>query len=257
MFYKKTGMPEIGEIVLVTVKKILYHSVFVTLDEYERLEGIVHISEISPGRIRNIRDYVKEGKKIVCKVLRINKERGNIELSLRRVNQSQRLDKNSDFKQETKAEKLLEKIGEEFEKDLAAMYKEVGYQFIERYGAIHIGFQSIAKDPEQIKDFKLAKKLETKLLDTIKSKIKLPEIEVKGVLELSINKPNGIGVIKKILTKIQKGTIKVTYLGAPRYKLQVTAGDYKTAEGLIKQAQEDAIQEIEEAGGEGSFTKSK
>ena len=104
MFYKKNGFPEEGEIVLCTVKKILYHSVFAILDEYKHIEGMIHISEISPGRIRNIRDYVKEGKQIVCKVLNINKQKGNIDLSIRRVGTNQKRNKNSEWKQETKAE---------------------------------------------------------------------------------------------------------------------------------------------------------
>ena len=87
---KKKGFPEEDDIVLCTVKKILYHSVFVTLDEYDNLEGMIHISEIAPGRIRNIRDYVREGKKLVCKVLRVRKEKGHFDLSLRRVNEGQR-----------------------------------------------------------------------------------------------------------------------------------------------------------------------
>ena len=92
MLYKKQGFPEESELVMCTVSNIQYHSVFADLDEYGR-QGMIHISEISPGRIRNIRDYVKEGKKIVCKVLRVNSERGHIDLSLRRVNEAQRKNK--------------------------------------------------------------------------------------------------------------------------------------------------------------------
>ena len=68
MFYKKQGIPEENEIVICTVKKILPHGVFVSIDEYKDKEGLIHISEISPGRVRNIRDFVEEGKKIVCKI---------------------------------------------------------------------------------------------------------------------------------------------------------------------------------------------
>ena len=72
MYYKKQGLPEENEVILCTVKKILPHSIFVDLDEYENKEGLIHISEISPGRVRNIRDFVKEGKKIGWKVLKLD-----------------------------------------------------------------------------------------------------------------------------------------------------------------------------------------
>ena len=97
MFYKKPGKPEIGELVVCTVRKILPHSVFVSIDEYQNLEGMNHISEISPGRIRNLRDYVIEGKTIVCKVLNINQQ-GNIDLSLRRVGTGIMLNKLKGYK---------------------------------------------------------------------------------------------------------------------------------------------------------------
>ena len=106
MFYQKKGIPEENEIVICTVKKILPHGVFVGLDEYKDKEGLIHISEISPGRVRNIRDFVKEGKRIVCKILKINLERNHIDLSLRRVTQSQRINKNTSYKQEQKPKRF-------------------------------------------------------------------------------------------------------------------------------------------------------
>ena len=75
MLFKKQDFPEEGDLVLCTVTSVQFHSVFVDMDEYGK-GGMIHISEVSPGRIRNIRDFVKEGKKIVCKVLRINQEKG-------------------------------------------------------------------------------------------------------------------------------------------------------------------------------------
>ena len=69
MHRTKKGLPEEGEVLLCSVTKIYPHCVFVNIDDYSNKSGMIHISEISPGRIRNIHDYVKEGKKIVCKVL--------------------------------------------------------------------------------------------------------------------------------------------------------------------------------------------
>ncbi len=80
MLLKRTGWPEEGELVLCNVTKIMPNSVFCRLEEYGR-QGMIHISEIAPGRIRNIRDYVVEGKFVVCKVLRIDQIRGYIDLS--------------------------------------------------------------------------------------------------------------------------------------------------------------------------------
>ena len=47
MLLRKTGFPEEGELVLVTITKIYHNTVFANLDEYDR-SGLIHISEISP-----------------------------------------------------------------------------------------------------------------------------------------------------------------------------------------------------------------
>ena len=45
-------MPEQGEIILATITKVMDHGAYVTLDEYDEIQGFLHISEIAPGWIR-------------------------------------------------------------------------------------------------------------------------------------------------------------------------------------------------------------
>ena len=58
---------EVGDVVLCTVDRIAGTVVFVKIEGNG--EGSVIISEIAPGRIRNLRDYVVPKKRIVCKIL--------------------------------------------------------------------------------------------------------------------------------------------------------------------------------------------
>ena len=74
----------------------------------EKIEGTIITSEIAPGRIRNLRDYVVPKKKIVCKVLRISGNR--IDLSLRRVTQKEKKEVLEQFQQEKKQEHFLQKL---------------------------------------------------------------------------------------------------------------------------------------------------
>ncbi len=254
MFYKKNNMPEQGEIVICTVKTVLKTSVFATLDEYKNKEGMIHISEVSPGRIRNIRDFVKEGKKIVCKVLRTN-ERGHIDLSLRRVNTSQRINKSNDMKQQQKSEKLLDQVGKQLNIPLEEMFKLIGSKLIEEYGSLYNAFQQFTKDPDLIKKYKLEKKTEETLSKIIQEKVKLPEVTIESILLIQNNSPDGIEIIKNLLIKIQKGTIKITYIAAPRYKISITASDYKTAESLLKNIEETVTKESQKDKSIASFQR--
>lgn len=255
MLYKKTGRPEVGDVVTCTVKKILYHSIFVSIDEYENLEGMVHISEIAPGRIRNLRDYVVEGKKIVCKILNISPQ-GNIDLSLRRVPTTVMVAKLNDHKQDEKAEKLLESVGKELKMDLKKVYDEIGNKAIEKYGGLYPFLQAIVdKGKEVIDELKPNAKFSEVLFNTVRDKIKPEEVSVSGTLNLRSFNGNGVEDVKNILLKAEDCKVKVGYLGAPRYKLEVISSDYKSAENSLKKFLDIAMVMAKKSGCEINFLK--
>ncbi len=257
MFYKKKGTPEVGDLLLCTVKRILYHSVFVSFDEYDNREGMVHISEIAPGRIRNLRDYVTGGKKIVCKVININRQTNNIDLSLRRVGTGQRMTKMNEYKQEEKAEKLLEHAGKECKLTLTQVYQQFGNQIIEQYGSIYTFFQHVIVDDKQaLADIHVPVNLKEAVIKIIREKIKTPDIKISGILTLQTYSSNGIEDIKKILLPIEKEGAYVNYLGAPRYQINITAKDYKTAEHHLRELIEEGLKTAKKLGVTGEFTKS-
>ncbi|MBS3108724.1 translation initiation factor IF-2 subunit alpha [Candidatus Woesearchaeota archaeon] len=247
MFYKKQGLPEEESLVVCTVKKILPNSVFVDLDEYKNIEGMIHISEISPGRIRNLRDFVKEEKKLVCKVLTVNRIKNHVDLSLRRVNLAQKKEKDMQHKQEQKAEKLLENLAKELKIDIKDVYKNIGYNLIEEYGSLYDAFMEIIRHNHDLKNLNSPENYRTSLINLIKEKIKLPEFSISGTLILSSTEPNGIQIIKSSIKKLyeiaelKKYKISIKYLGAPNYKFDVTANDYKTAEKIITELSNEAI----------------
>src|SRR3989454_845138 len=115
--------PEEGELVVCTVNNVKNFGAFGTLDEYEGKEGFIHVAEVSSGWIKYIRDYVREGQKLVCKVLRVDREKGHIDLSLKAVNEHQKREKIQEWKNEQKAEKLLSIAAERLGKPVDALWQ--------------------------------------------------------------------------------------------------------------------------------------
>src|SRR3989338_10673528 len=146
MLYSAKGYPEEDEIVLCKVSKLYPNSVFVDLLEYEGKFGIIHISEVSPGRIRNLRDFVSIGRQIVCKVLRVDEQKGHIDLSLRRVNSNQRREKLEEIKQEMKAEQLLKNLATKLKKPVEQIYKEVTGKVFKEYSHLYLAFKDIVSE---------------------------------------------------------------------------------------------------------------
>jgi translation initiation factor 2 subunit 1 len=257
MLLKKKGFPEEGELALCTVTSVQFHSVFVDLDEYGK-SGLVHISEVAPGRIRNIRDFVKEGKKIVCKVLRINEEKGYIDLSLRRVNESEKTKKIDFIKREQNAEKIIEIAAKKIGIKTEDLYNEISSKILKNYISIHEFFEQVAKDPKAMEGLDVDKSHAKILEDIIKIRIKPSEVEISGKLKITLYDPNGIGIIKESLSKAQESTggrVKINYLGSGLYRFMLKAPDYKEAEKLMKNAVDTASGIIENHDGISEFVR--
>ena len=257
MLFKKQGFPEESDLVLCTVTSVQFHSVFVDIDEYGK-SGMIHISEISPGRIRNIRDFVKEGKKIVCKVLRINQEKGYIDLSLRRVNESEKRRKIDEIKKEQNSEKIIEIAAEKIGIKTEQLYREISDKINADYASLHEFFEDASKD-EKLLDGLGIDKTHLKIIDeVIKQRIKPVEIEIKGKLKITTFAPNGIEIIKESLKKAEdagKGKIRIKYLGSGLYGFMIKAPDYKEAEKLMKNATDSAINFVAKNEGAAEFSR--
>ena len=234
MLFTKEGFPEEDEIVLCTVTAIHFHSVFVTLDEYKNRSGMIHISEISPGRIRNIRDFVKEGKKVVCKVLRIHEDRGHIDLSLRRVNESQKKDKISSIKQEQLAEKIVEFVAKQRKEDMAKIYSEIAKKVFEKYDGLYPAFEEVSSGKESLEAIGIEPGIAKQLNEVISQRIKPVEIEIAGELALKTYKPNGVELIKEAV-KNAGSKAEISYKGAGVYSVKVKSLEYKEAEKNLKE----------------------
>ena len=257
MLFKKKGFPEESELVLCTVASVQFHSVSVELDEYGKT-GLIHISEVSPGRIRNIRDFVKEGKKIVCKVLKINQEKGYIDLSLRRVNESEKRRKIDEIKKEQNAEKIVEIASSKIGIKTEDMYGAILDKISKDYPSLHGFFEDAAKDEKLLENLDIEKKWLNVLEEIIKQRIKPAEVEVTGKLKITTYAPDGIDIVKDSLKKAQessKGRIGIIYLGSGLYRFMLKAPDYKEAEKIMKTASEIAISNVTRNAGIAEFTR--
>ena len=238
-------MPEESELVMSTVTKIQYNAIFVNLDEYDKT-GMIHISEISPGRIRNIRDFVREGKKIVCVVLRVNQERGYIDLSLRRVGEGQRRKKVNALKQEATAEKIVEFLAKEMKKDPKQVYDKITDAVFEKYDMLYPCFEKIVAKEEDLLRLGLEQKLAERLTALILQRIKPPIVSITGKIIIQSYAPNGVEIIKEALEKGETAggeELDIKYLGAGGYEVSLKAKDYKTAESNLKECL-DTVEKI-------------
>ena len=241
-------MPEQGEIILATVTKVMDHGAYVTLDEYDDIQGFLHISEIAPGWIRSVNRFVKDGEK---KVLLVKKVKSNdIDLSLKQVSKDQKKQKLREVKKYEKGKTLLENLQEKVNLTDEEIEK-LEDKFYTKFDSVYDGFMEIARNGISIiTDLKLTKKITTSI-EEICSKIKLPSVEIRGIMEITSDKSNGVEIIKKTLLDVIKkdSTMDITYLGAPKYRISITSENFKSAEKSLKPIIEEIQTNIEKKKG--------
>ena len=250
-------LPEPGEIVIATITKIGDHGAYATLDEYNSIQGFLHVSEIAHGWVRNVSKYVKEGEKKVLLVKKISEGREEIDLSLKQVSREQQKRKLLDVKRFEKGKGIIKNIKEKTklsDNDIGKLEDKI----LSKYDSVYDGIVDIATNGiEVFTDLKLPKKT-LDIIEEVGNKIKLPSVEIRGILELTDNSSNGVENIRNSLQGFEKtdqNNIKILYVGAPKYRISVTASDFKSAEKTLKPILEDIEKNIGKNKGSFKFTR--
>ncbi|MAG16378.1 translation initiation factor IF-2 subunit alpha [Candidatus Woesearchaeota archaeon] len=256
MVLKKSGFPEESELVQCTITSVQSHSVFVRMDEYG-INGMIHISEVAPGRIRNIRDYVVEGKSVICKVMRVNPERGHVDLSLRRVSESQRRNKVNEMKKEKLAEKLVDVVASNLNMEHKKLYPLISEKVNEHFYLLFECFTEIVRGSFSISELKLPKNISDELKKVILDRLKPEVIFSKGKLSLESYASDGVEIIKETLKKAVDAGAEVKCLGGGTYSLSCKASNYKDAEAALDKSAKAAISYIKSKNSDGEFSEIK
>ncbi|MCI8544783.1 MAG: S1 RNA-binding domain-containing protein [Bacilli bacterium] len=72
-----------GKVVRGTVTGIENYGIFISLDEY--YSGLIHISEISHGFVKDINNFVKIGETIYVEILDVDEESCHLKLSIKNI----------------------------------------------------------------------------------------------------------------------------------------------------------------------------
>ncbi|ESP88998.1 translation initiation factor IF-2 subunit alpha [Candidatus Halobonum tyrrellensis] len=260
---KFSGWPEKGELVVGEIDEIADFGVFVDLDEYENKRGLVHVSEVASGWIKNIRDHVDVEDRVVAKVLEVDEDAQQIDLSIKDVNDHQRSEKIQEWKNERKADNWMTlAFGEDVSDD---KYIQVAEALYAEFGSMYDGFEAAAIHGEEaLEDTDLPESDVEAIVSTARENVSVPYVTVTGYVDLSCPTPDGVDSIREALGAAEgngevpgEAELDVSYVGSPEYRIRVQAPDYKTAEDELEASADRARESIETAGGTGSFHRER
>jgi translation initiation factor 2 subunit 1 len=250
-------LPEVGEIVIGRIVKVLDYGVFLELLEYEGVQGFVHISNVSSSWIKNIRNFVKEGQIRAGKVIAIDPNKKQIDISFTKVSQSQQREKIEAYRQAKRAQKLIELLAQSTNQSTEAAWAEVGDPLLEKFDSLYDAFQAVLVSPEKVLPL-VPQKWVGPLKELVEKNFEVPEKTVKGVVAVHVPGSNGVEALKKsLLAGAKKGgkNVSISYEGSGKYLIRATSTNYKSAEKILRYVSDEIISFAKSFGGEAEFEK--
>ncbi len=246
--------PQVGELVLIKIKKVMPFGAYCELTEYNNMDVYLPIREVASGWIKNIHEFIKESQKDVAKVTFIDTEKKAVDISLKKVRPKEKKDKLNQANMEKRDEELFKQAisvsgtsGSE-----AKIKEELSKRFVYYNDIIDGLFNKTAS----LDGLDLPEPFKDALADVITKNVKQKVYEVAYTAQISVyDTMSGIKILKKLLGQIEKTGVRVTYLGAPNYSMSSEDISYPKAEERIKAAQ--VLIEKEVAGGKGIFSMRK
>ena len=261
MSNETTSTPEEGELVVASITTVKQNGAYVTLDEYPGIEGFIFIGEIASGWVKNIRAFVREGQRVICKVMKTRRDGTSLELSLKSVSEERRRDRLQEWKNEQRANQLLKVLGDKVEWDENTVSEQAS-ELSEAFGTLYTAFEEAALQEGALQNAGFEGDWLAPFIELAVENIIPPFVEVRGTLNLSINDINGIKVIQEALeaaealsNEEEEIDVKCFYDGAPNYRLELKAPDFKVAESMWEQATSAVLTHMRTAGGEAVATR--
>ena len=199
-------------------------------------EGFIFIGEVASGWVKNIRSIVREGQRVVAKVIKVKKDKRSVELSIKSVSDERRRDTLQRWKNRQRAGQLLRIVGERSGWDDSKI-AEMNTELSETYGSLYAAFEETAIENNALKNEGFEGDWIAVFIEIAVENI-IPEfVNIRAIANIQIHGSEGIDIIRKALSaaedcasKEDEVEVDAYYDGAPEYRIELKAPDWDIAE---------------------------
>jgi len=264
-FYE-AEFPELEDIVVVQVKRIVDMGAYVNLLEYDNQEGMMLLSELSKRRIRSVAKLLRVGRTEICLVLRVDTDKGYVDLSKRRVEPEDASAKEEQFARAKAVHGIMRHVAQTHEIPVNELSAKASWPLYAKYTD---AFEAYKKHINQELD--LWKELDfsqpgqdlSSLADKIKEDIELnlrrrliqQTVRLRAKVEVSCSEYEGIDAVKEALLEGMKASkedceVKINLVAHPLFVLTCTCREKALGMSTLDSAMELVEKAIGERKGE-------
>ena len=248
--------PEEGELLVCTVSNVRENGAYLSLDEYGSREGFVFVGEVASGWVKNIRNHIRVGQRVVAKVIGVKKDRERVDLSIKSVSEERRRDTLQSWKNKQRAHQIMGVVAERtgWDEEKTA---EISNEMTEIFGTLYGALEECAISETALSDNGFSGDWMATVVELAVENIIPPFVEIRGIFNIEVWDSEGVYAIRDALLAaeaVAEGEEEVTltchYDGAPEYRVDIKAPDYETAERMWEEAQTAVTESIASVEGE-------
>ncbi|CAF9936191.1 hypothetical protein IMSHALPRED_010492 [Imshaugia aleurites] len=192
--------PDIDEFVMVNVKQIAEMGAYVKLLEYDNIDGMILLSELSRRRIRSIQKLIRVGRNEVVVVLRVDKEKGYIDLSKRRVSPEDIVKCEERFNKGKMVASIMRHVAEKTKTPMETLYQDIGWPLNKKYGHAVDAFKLSITNPDVWAEVTFPSDVvKTELQSYISKRLTPQPTKVRADVEVTCFGYEGIDAVKNAL----------------------------------------------------------
>ncbi|KAK1999343.1 eukaryotic translation initiation factor 2 alpha subunit [Colletotrichum falcatum] len=253
--YFENKYPEIDEFVMVNVKQIAEMGAYVKLLEYDNIDGMILLSELSRRRIRSIQKLIRVGRNEVVVVLRVDKEKGYIDLSKRRVSPEDIIKCEERYNKGKMVHSIMRHVAEKTLTPIEKLYETIAWPLNKKYGHAIDAFKLSITNAEVWNDATFPSEAVSEELKSYIAKRLTPQpTKVRADVEVTCFGYEGIDAVKAALRTAEarndeQTQVKVRLVSPPLYVLTSTCLDKNLGISRLEEAIVEIRTNIEAAGG--------
>jgi len=216
---------------------------------------MILLSELSRRRIRSIQKLIRVGRNEVVVVLRVDKEKGYIDLSKRRVSPEDVAKAEEKFNKSKAVHSIMRHVAEKLNLVLEDLYQKIGWPLYKKYGHAYEAFKLAITEHEKVfESLEISPEICEELLNNIKRRLTPQPIKIRADIEVTCFGYDGIDAIKSALKageacEIEEIQIKVKLVAPPLYVMVTNALDKNSGIEILEKAIITIQEVIEKSGG--------
>jgi translation initiation factor 2 subunit 1 len=240
---------------MVRIVKIADISCYVELLEYNNIEGMILFSELSRRRIRSLNKVVRVGRTEVLQVLRVDRERGYIDLSKKNVSPDDIEATKARYADSRTVHSIMRHVAQTVGKTPLELYEEFGWDLYERFPHALEGFKTAVVDPETVFGrYNLSPEVQELLLTNIRRKMAPAPVRLRGDFEVTCYTEAGVDAVKAALRKgltlsTEEIPLKIRLIVPPEFIISAQTMYRDRGLTLMNETLNAIRQEIERYGG--------